>query len=222
MKNKIIVFFFIYFVSCVSTLIDDYCTTQIQSLLQSLDGNEFQIWKYGLFSISIQMILPLVSMILMIWFLFANTANPFQFLKKNFAQLIIENLRTWGFVLFAGLFFIFPAFIVYFFYLFVPFIVTMSDEYALGKIDALQLSRQLVFKSLFKLLIISSSTLILIPLISSGIFAEWNSFITHPLTATPIHFIDVGIQFLAVYLIGKTFIQSENKFIGEQNATTYV
>lgn len=222
MQNKIIVLFFIYIVSSLSALTDDYCTTQIQNLLQSLEGNEFQVWKYGLLSISVQMILPLISLLLMIWFLFANTENPFQFLKKHFAQLIIENLRTWGFVLFAGLFFIFPAFIVYFLYLFVPFVVALNKEYSEGKIDALQFSRQLVFRQIYKTISISLLTLVILPLVSSGLFADWNSFIEHPLAAIPLHTIDIGIQFLAVYLLGKLFIQSENKFIGEQNATTYV
>lgn len=222
MQNKIIVFLFIFLSSAFTSFIDDFSTIQIQNLIQSQEGKEYLIWQYGLLSIAIQMIFPLMTLLLMIWFLFASSEHPIDFFKKHFEQLVIENLRCWGFILMGGLFLIIPAFIIYFLYLFVPFIVVIEKNYIAGNIDALQFSRQLVMKNIFKVGLISLVVLVVLPLLSSGIFAEWNSFVHHPLTALPLHLIDVGIQFLATYSIGHLFIQIQKKQVGEPNATTYV
>lgn len=222
MQKKLVAFFFIYILSMLSTLTDDYCTSQIQGLLQSLEGNEFLIWKFGLLSISVQLVLPLLTTLLIIWFLFANHEHLGQFIKKHFQQLCIENLRSWGFILLAGLFLIFPAFIVYYLYSYVPFIVVLSQKYDRGEVDALKYSRQLVFQSPIKLLFVSLVTLALLPMINSGIFSEYNSFISNPASAIPLHFIEVGIQFLAIYFIGKLFLNSEKILNGDSHAATHV
>lgn len=152
----------------LSSNIDQYLNLKMESALRDPMGVQAQVIYYGFFSILSSVLFP-VLLISTALFALNNLQNSeknlHDFWAINLNQMYIEILRAWGKTLQWTLLFILPGIWKYVEFSMVPFVVTSSQRYAEGQVDALKGSSQIVRRRWFVVL----ATLVLFHLFIPGL-----------------------------------------------------
>jgi hypothetical protein len=196
----------------LSNTIDQYLNLNIEQSLQSPTGLNNQAYFYGLLSILSGVVFPVVLMTIS---LFAIRPNRSQedlklFIEKYTEQIFIETLRAWGKSLLWALCFILPGIWKFIEYSLVPIIVTSSEDYEQGKVDALHLSSQLFRKHWFQVLFIIVVFHLFIPLILTTLFDAYRLVWKTPLASLFLSLLDTYILLISTQLLFDIFKNEVN------------
>jgi len=181
-------------------------------MLRSPDGSSGLVWIFALVSMSLSVLFPLLQILV---FSFAQQLSPEkpdglnQYLVEKFPSLLIEEMRSWGQCLLFSLLLIIPGLFRLLQLLFVPFVVLFDPAYERGEVDALQKS-----SSLFRRYWLRTSFLVLLfyfvlPMITTVMFDNYRSYITHPFSALAISFIDTILAYIGILLLFLIFSKTQ-------------
>lgn len=204
-----------------SSTLDQWLTLNLEHELRSATGNSPWLWVYLLLSLTSSLVIPVIGLAMCVWTLKSTMIRPtslWDFQKKFFSQICIEQLRAWGKSLQWCFALILPGVIKFFEYSLVVFVVTLSKDYDDGNIDALEKSTKLVRKNVITLSLIVLVFNTLLP-ISLSLFSDGSkSMVSTPLSALAWIFIDTLVFFVSTFLLFKVYIKSE----GDPNYESYV
>lgn len=132
------------------------------------------MWFVAIFSVILNLVFPLL---ILYWILVQLKAR---FVWREFEQLLIEFLRSWGKTLNWSFLFILPGIWKWLCYTFVPFVVLFSKKYERGEVDALEQSSSVFRTSWGKTLIFVIVFSIAIPLMITSLFDGYREIWTTP------------------------------------------
>ena len=112
------------------------------------------------------------------------------------------NASLWMFVL------IIPGLIRWVDYSLLPFICFFDPAYQRGEVDALAQCRKIAKGIRVKLWALWVGLGILLPLVFTSLFGDYESFFDYPLAATGLIFIDALIQVLAFWMLWKLYLKA--------------
>ncbi|WP_277579748.1 DUF975 family protein [Bdellovibrio svalbardensis] len=194
----------------VSNNIDQYLNMQVETALQNPMGANGQVYFFGFLSIVSSVIFPVLLATTALYAM-VNT-KPWEslmaFFGKFLNQVFIESLRAWGKTLLWSLLFIIPGIWKYLELSLVPFVVTSSESYEAGKIDALQASSYVFRKHWFKILGILFCFHLFLPLILTSFFDSYRLLWKTPLASLFLSLLDTYLILISTQLLFNVF-QSE-------------
>ena len=188
----------------VSNNIDQYLNIQVEQALQSPVGATTQVYIFGFLSILSSVIFP-VLLVTMALFALSNRPSVKEFFKKYLNQVFIETLRSWGKVLLWSLLFILPGIWKYIELIFVPFVVTSSQSYDEGRIDALEASSFIFRHHWLKILGILLLFHLFIPLVLTGFFDAYRLLWKTPIASLVLSLLDTYILLFSTQLLFNVF-----------------
>ena len=174
---------------CLGSL-DNLFSQQMHNEMQSAEGLNAAVWFYGLGSLVVSVLSPVVASLLVIYGdRLRDKVTLADFLHKFINAALIEQVRSLGKILSWSLLLIFPAFIKFLQLSFVTFVVALDPEYWRGSRDALIAStrtanRHLLSTSLWLLL------LGLLPALLMTSLDEYQILWLHPLSAMFLYVIE--------------------------------
>lgn len=203
-----IAFLPIFLATLISTNLDQFLNTQIESLLRSPLGLDNAVWFYATISVASSLVFPLLVILMTSYFLSINIQKTdlkdYQstepslggYLKSRFELGLLEVIRSWGKTFLWCFVFIVPGLIKYCYYSLAPVVVCFSKKYHLGEVDALEMSEKIFKKHWLKFSIYVLIFTVVIPFCLSSLFDEYTIFKDHYVTATAI----VGLNVLFVLI----------------------
>ena len=133
-----------FVLTLITTSLDQWITDHMQAELMSPHGASPTVWLWGISSMALNLVMPLIAVVMILAVLAKNSEISWaKFLWQNLNQNLIEALRSWGKTLSWSFALILPGLIRFFQYLLVPFVVCFDPEYRAGHKDALATSREL-------------------------------------------------------------------------------
>ncbi|HEX7673974.1 MAG TPA: hypothetical protein VF412_07380 [Bdellovibrio sp.] len=194
----------------VSNNIDQYLNMEVETALQNPLGASSQVYFFGFLSIVSSVIFPVLLMSTAL-FALAKTESGKSltiFLGHYINQIFIETLRAWGKTLMWSLLFIVPGIWKYLELILVPFVVTSSDRYNAGEVDALKASSYVFRQHWFKILGIIIFFHLFIPLVLTSFFDSYRLIWKTPIASLVLSLIDTYIILVSTQLLFNVF-QSE-------------
>lgn len=190
--------FILFILTSTYTLIDQWLTQQTQIEIGNPNGASSIVWIYGIASILVGMLFPLLSA-LVIFSIFKKEKSPFVYVQKFFSQALIEVLRGWGKALSWSFLFIIPGLIKFAQFFFIPFVVCFDPNYQHGKVDALESSQKVAKGRLIKLILLLLLFDAVLPLILS-VFDDYSVIWKTPPQALLLCFVEMlfNICFIGV------------------------
>ena len=189
----------------ISSSVDQYLGERIEAIMRSPAGLDYSLIIFSLLSIASGLLFPLVMISIGILAITKPQENLADFLGKNFNQMIIEELRSWGKILLYSLFLIIPGIVKYIQLCFVQFVVTTLPEYEQGKVDALQFSKKVVNKTFLPTL----GTLILfhflLPLFITALFDEYKVIWKTPVQSIVLAALGSYLSLMGLHLLFKIY-----------------
>ncbi|GIL17885.1 MAG: hypothetical protein BroJett040_16360 [Oligoflexia bacterium] len=207
-KTGIALFLFHLFI----TFSDQGLTQLMQTELNSKNGVGPLIWVYGLISLFLSLLSPLITILLVL--AAKQSLGVLQFLGRNLNQLFIEEMRASGKALLWSIPLILPGVWKFIEFTFVPFVVIKDPDYALGKLDALRTSSLITRKYFFRLIGILFLFSVFFPLILTS-FDEYKVPWNHLFLAPLIIFIEMCLSILLVLKLSQIF----DSYTGGKNGT---
>lgn len=190
----------------ISSSVDQYLGERIEAIIRSPSGLDSSLVIFSLLSILSGLLFPLLMTSVGI---IAITAKPQEtlsdFLAKNFNQMVIEELRSWGKILLYSLFLIVPGVIKYIQLCFVQFIVTTLPDYDHGNVDALNFSKKIVNKTFLPTLGIIILFHLILPLFMTALFDEYKIIWKTPLQSIILAGLGVYISLMSLHLLFKVY-----------------
>jgi hypothetical protein len=162
----------------LESLLDQWVTAQMQTLLADPQGTPPTIYAFGLFSMLLSLTFPACLVVLVM----TTLSGSWQNLIGNFNHVLIESLRAWGRTLNWTLLFIIPGLYKWLKLSLVPLVVLLSNDYQDGKLDALDESENLTKGQLLHLVFIFSVFGIVLPTLMTQ-FDEYRNLWHTPLSA---------------------------------------
>ncbi|HEY8271198.1 MAG TPA: hypothetical protein VIG33_09950 [Pseudobdellovibrionaceae bacterium] len=202
----------LFVLTLIYTSLDQLLTINTEEAMRSPHGANAWIWAYGLGSLIIGIIFPILGVLVVIYGAQNSEANErglWDYVQHHVNQMSIEILRCWGKTLFWSILFILPGLWKYFEYTMVPFVVAMSKEYEQGKADALEASIRLVRSCLLKISAIILIFHLFFPSILTVLFDEYRLVWHTPVEALALTFIDVYLFIFSTQLLMDVF-ESQN------------
>ena len=180
---------------------------KVENALLDPMGAAQQVYWYGFMSILSSIFFPVI---LMTTALFAMKTMQSQqslqdFFGKYINQVFIETLRSWGKTLLWSLLFILPGIWKYFEYIMVPFVVTGSERYDQGKIDALKSSSYVFRRHWLKIFAILFLFHLFIPLIVTSLFDSYRIIWKTPVASLLLSLLDTYLILLSTQLLFNVF-----------------
>jgi hypothetical protein len=158
--------FALFMLTLITTSLDQLITDHMQAELMSPHGASPTVWLWGISSMALNLVMPLIGLLITLAVLAKNPENSWwKFLRQNLNQNLIEAFRSWGKALSWSFALILPGLIRFFQYLLVPFVVCFDPEYRAGHRDALETSRALSRGRLLSLVGVFFAFSILVPLV---------------------------------------------------------
>lgn len=191
----------------LSNNIDQYLNMKVESALLNPLGASQQVYWFGFMSIISSILFPVI---LMTTALFAMTSLKSSmglqdFFGKYINQVFIETLRSWGKTLLWSLLFIIPGIWKYLEYTMVPFVVTGSERYDHGKIDALKSSSYVFRRHWLKIIGILFLFHLFIPLIVTNLFDAYRIIWKTPIASLFLSLLDTYLILLSTQLLFNVF-----------------
>jgi hypothetical protein len=184
------------------SVLDQWLVLKTQTELSNPQGAGPSVWIFGLLTVILGMLYPLLSS-LFIFSILTKSTLPFQFMK-NFELALIEVLRAWGKSFLWSFLLIIPGLIRFAQYFFVPFVVCFDPAYQRGEVDALTRSQEISRGRtlwLIALLFLFDAAL---PLILS-LFEEWSVIWQTPIPALGLCFLEMLINFCFIWILWRIY-----------------
>lgn len=194
----------LFVLTLIYTSLDQLLTINTEAAMRSPQGANGWIWAYGLSSLVIGIIFPILGILVVIYGAKTSEVSEqglWDFLQLHVNQLCIEILRSWGKTLLWSLLFILPGLWKYFEYTMVPFVVTMSKAYEQGEEDSLLASKRMVHSQLLKILAIILVFHLFFPSILTVLFDEYRLVWHTPVQALALTLIDVYLFIFSTQLL---------------------
>jgi hypothetical protein len=185
--------------------IDMLLTKQVEEGLRSMDGAPKSIYFIGLLSIILGVIFPIFTTVTCLFAIEDKKTSLSEFYSKYLNQVYIETLRSWGKTLLWSLLFILPGVWKYIEYSLVPFVVTGSNDYETGKIDALKKSKQIVRKRVFAILGVLIFFHLMIPMFVSTMFDAYRIVWQTPAQSLLLNLLDTYLFIISTQLLFRIF-----------------
>jgi hypothetical protein len=187
----------------LSNSIEQYINLNLEQLMQSPNGMGSLFYFYGFISILCSVIFPVLEIATALFPFSPNhsSKNLTHFLEDNTEQLFIETLRSWGKSLLWALCFIFPGIWKYFEYSLVPFVVTCSQDYQEGKIDALEGSGIIFRRHWIKILGLMGVFHLFIPLVITTLFDPYRLIWKTPMASLALSLLDTYLLIISTQLL---------------------
>lgn len=194
----------------LSNGIDQYLNIQVEAALQNPLGANTQAYFFGFLSILSSVVFPILLILTALYAMISTKpwGNLLAFFRNFLKQIFIETLRAWGKVLLWSLLFIIPGIWKYLELCLVPFVVTSSEAYAEGKLDALQASRAVFLRHWRKILGILFVFHFFLPLILTSFFDSYQLLWKTPLASLALSLLDTYLILVSTQLLFNVF-QSE-------------
>ncbi|MBO9668569.1 MAG: hypothetical protein J7501_17355 [Bdellovibrio sp.] len=191
----------------LSSNIDQYLNMRVEEALKDPLGATQQVYWFGFLSIISSVIFPVLLIATALYAMHTSrmVKNFSDFLGKYINQIFIETLRSWGKTLLWSLLFILPGFWKYLEYSMVPFIVTSSEKYDAGKIDALKASSFVFRKHWFRIIGILFIFHLFIPLIMASIFDSYRLLWKTPIASLMLNLLDTYLLLISTQLLFNVF-----------------
>ncbi|UOF02178.1 hypothetical protein [Bdellovibrio reynosensis] len=202
------IFFPLFALVVLSSNLDQYLNLHIENALRDPTGAQQQVLFYGFFAILSSILFPVLLIGCCLYALNSlyNWADDLEvFLKKHLNQMYIESLRAWGKTLLWSLLFILPGFWKYLQYSLVPFVVTSSQRYDLGKEDALQRSAEVVNKHWGKILGILFLFHLFIPMMVTTLFDSYRLIWKTPVQSLMLSALDTYLLLVSTHILFNIF-----------------
>lgn len=198
----------LFVLTLIYTSVDQLLTINIDAALKDPSGALGFVWIYGFFSLIFGIIFPILGILVVVYG--AKTPNPsendlVEFIQKNFNQMSIEILRSWGKTLLWSLLLILPGIWKYIEYTMIPFVVTLSPAYQRGEQDALKASTQIVRHHVLKVCAILLVFHLLLPSFLTVFFDDYRLIWQTPLPALLLGFVDVYLFIFSTQLLINLF-----------------
>jgi hypothetical protein len=191
------------------TNLDQYINMNLENTLRAMDGTQRATYFWGALSFFLNLLFPLLLLTLALYFFNKILASSLEeaggFFKKNLPQLCIESLRAWGKILLWSLLLILPGIWKYIQYILVPVIVTSSKSYDEGRVDALELSSQVVKKHWFLILGFLFFFNLFIPLFFTSLFDSYRLIWKTPLSSLILSALETYFFILSTHILYNIF-----------------
>lgn len=199
-----------------SNTIDQYLSLHVEQALQSPEGMNNQVYIYGLLSILSSIVFPVLLLTIALFAMIqeSSTQNIKTFLRKHLEQIYIETFRAWGKSLLWSLLFILPGLWKYLEFIFVPFVVTTSEKYEHGELDALKASSFVFRRNWPKILGILGLFYLFIPLVLTTFFDSYRLIWKSPLASLALSFLDTYFLLISTQLLFVLFREELSKSNG--------
>jgi len=142
-------FFPLLLLTILGSSSDQWITSLMESELLSPQGASGWIWFYGLLSLTLNLLYPLLTTLVVLSGLQGQKIIPF--IRQFSEAAVIEQMRAWGKSMAWAFLLIIPGLIRLLGYLLVPFVVCLNPDYQRGQIDALSESRKIFRRSPWKI-----------------------------------------------------------------------
>lgn len=196
----------LFLIVVLSGNIDQYLNLKIENALNSMQGAEKTIYAYGFISLINSILFPVfITLIALAGLPLLRGLSLAEFFKKNFGQVMIEMVRAWGKTLQWSLLFILPGIWKYFEYIFVPYVVTLSPDYAKGREDALKASSRVFRKNVFKVLGVLIVFHLFIPLVLMSVFDAYRLIWKTPVQSLLLNLLDTYLILVSIQLLYSIF-----------------
>ncbi|AHZ84295.1 hypothetical protein Bb109J_c1603 [Bdellovibrio bacteriovorus] len=192
----------------LSSNIDQYLNLKMETALRDPLGVQTQVVYYGFLSILSSILFPvlLASIALFALNSLDSTTKTLQdFWDRHLNQMYIETLRAWGKTLQWTLLLIIPGIWKYVELSMVPFVVTSSQQYDEGKVDALKGSAQIVRRRWFVVLSILVLFHLFIPGILTTIFDAYRLIWKTPLQSLLLSALDTYLLLVSTHILFNIF-----------------
>ncbi|MEK2688850.1 hypothetical protein [Bdellovibrio sp. GT3] len=191
----------------LSSNIDQFLNQQVETALRNPLGATPQVYWFGFLSIISSILFPILLITTALYAMQYKkvAASLSDFYGRYINQVFIETLRTWGKTLLWGLLFILPGIWKFLEYSMVPFVVTGSQRYDEGKIDALQASAGVFRKHWFKITGILILFHLFIPLILTSLFDSYRLLWKTPVPSLVLNLLDTYLLIISTQLLFNVF-----------------
>lgn len=202
----------------LSACIDQYLGERIEAIVRSPSGPNASLIIFSFFSIISGLLFPLLMTVIAIHALALKNhkLKLLDFAGKNFQQMFIEDMRSWGQILLYSLLLIVPGVIRYIQLCFVQFIVTTSPAYDRGEQDALKFSTKLVNKNWLTILGIMLIFHILFPVFITTLFDQYKNLLVTPLQSLILSALSTYISFMGFHLLYRVYSSQMHKINTQQ------
>jgi hypothetical protein len=192
----------LFLISAAGIFFDQTLTQKMEALLMDPLGTSQWIWFYGLLSMLLSLIFPVLATVLTLAVLAHK--DSLQFFKNKFPQLFKEQLRAWGHIMTWSLLLIIPGVVKFIQYLAVPFVITLDPQYSKGQRDALRGSRDLSKGKMLKLSAWSLLFIVVLPMALTSI-DDYKSFSDTPVFALLICLLEMLLNLCFVVILWTIF-----------------
>ena len=127
------------------------------------------------------------------------------FFKKYLNQIFIESLRAWGKTLLWSLLLVLPGVWKNLELSLVPFVVTSSEKYDEGKLDALKASTIVFRRHWFKILAVLFIFHLFVPLILTSLFDSYRLIWKTPIASLLLSLLDTYLILVSTQLLFNIF-----------------
>ncbi|MFV3409795.1 hypothetical protein ACNH6C_14385 [Bdellovibrio bacteriovorus] len=180
----------------------------METALRDPLGVQTQVIYYGFFSILSSVLFPVLLVSIALYALnnLDSTTRTLQdFWDKYLNQMYIETLRAWGKTLQWTLLLIIPGIWKYVELSMVPFVVTSSQAYDEGRIDALKGSAQVVRRRWFVILAILVLFHLFIPGVLTTVFDAYRLIWKTPLQSLLLSALDTYLLLVSTHILFNIF-----------------
>ncbi|MEQ1721882.1 MAG: hypothetical protein ABL930_01815 [Pseudobdellovibrio sp.] len=193
-----------------STLMDQYLTKQVESIISSKDGLSNMIWVWGGLSVLSAILFPLLTSLFCAYFLITSTKSLNEFVEDNFELSLIETLRAWGKTFLWSFVFLLPGVIKYINYILTPFVVMFSKKYKRGEVDALEYSTVISKTFFWSIKMWLGIFYVIVPVLFYALFDEYRIFSDHPFAATIVVGLETVVEIIFHFILLNLFIKFLN------------
>lgn len=150
--------------------LDQSLTEKIQDEIFNEDGMTSWVWVYAACSLALTLIFPVAVTLFTVGALKSRSLPAlWDFIRRKTSELVREQMRALGMALLWGIPLVIPTFWKLFQFTFVPFVVCLDPQYALGNIHAPSRSSELVRRRFWSTAIITSVLFVFLPLFMVGL-----------------------------------------------------
>lgn len=184
--------------------LDQYLTASTEAILRSAEGMTRWVWIYGMSSLVVGILFPILGILVVIYGAKnpdANETGLWDFVHTHLSQLFREILRSWGKTLLWSLLFILPGIWKYLQYLMIPFVVTLSKAYDRGEQDALQASAAVAKGNLLKVVAVLLVFHLFLPAVLAVLFDDYRVIWKTPVSATALTLLDMYFFIFSTQLL---------------------
>lgn len=209
---------YLFLIAVVGGALDQWISQAMQAQLMSTEGAGSMIWVYGLFSILVSMVFPLLSLVLVVLALqeplIFTPTELFSRALGELNQVLIETLRSWGRAMAWSFLFILPGLIKWLRYSFVPLIALCLPSYRQGERDALKTSEQVSRGQLGKLIGLFAVFSVILPLVMTS-FDEYKLIWKTPVASLLLTAAECSLTVIFMLLLIRIFANAAEKNLRE-------